>query len=203
MALRSSLGRLQSQSTLFILCDLQDKFRSVAQHFPAILTNTQKLLSCGKQLDINLIVTEQNPDKLGKTAPELNVSHAIGVYPKLEFSIMQDVQLKQTIMDMNNVKSMVLFGLETHICIEQTAIDLLENNYDVHIVADCTTSRSIEDRQLAFQRLRQIGCFITTSENVIFKLLGGKTHPKFAHVLPLVAKKSTDSGLVSTNILDA
>lgn len=195
MSFRSTLGRLQSKSTLFILCDLQDKFRSVAHHYPAILINAQKLLYCGKHLDINLIVTEQNPEKLGKTSPELNVSHAIGVYPKLEFSSMKDDTLKQSIIAMNNVKSIILFGLETHICIEQTAIDLLDNNYDVHIVADCTTSRSAEDRQLAFQRLRQIGCYITTSENVIFKLLGGKNHPKFKQILPLVAKKSEETDL--------
>lgn len=201
MALRSTLGRLQSESTLFLLCDLQDKFRTVAHHFPAIIANAQKLLSCGKQLDINLIVTEQYPERLGKTAPELNVSHAIGVYPKLEFSIMKDDRLKHTIFALNNVKSVVLFGLETHICIEQTAIDLLDNDYDVHIVADCTTSRSIEDRLLAFQRLRQIGCFIATSENVIFKLLCGKNHPKFSSILPLVSKKSEESGLAATHLV--
>ncbi|XP_055312749.1 isochorismatase domain-containing protein 1-like [Sitodiplosis mosellana] len=203
MALRSTLGRLQSESTLFLLCDLQDKFRSVAHHIPAIITNAQKLLSSGKQLDIKLIVTEQYPERLGKTAPELNVSHAIGVYPKLEFSIMKDEKLKHAIIGLNNVKSVVLFGLETHICIEQTAMDLLDNDYDVHIVADCTTSRSVEDRCLAFQRLRQIGCFITTSENVIFKLLGGKTHPQFSWILPLVSKKSEESGLAGAHFLDA
>lgn len=202
MALRSTLGRLQSESTLFLLCDLQEKFRTVAHHFPAIITNAQKLLSCGKQLDVNLIVTEQYPERLGKTAPELNVSHAIGVYPKLEFSIMQDDRLKRTILGLSNVKSVVLFGLETHICIEQTAIDLLDNDYDVHIVADCTTSRSNEDRSLAFQRLRQIGCFVTTSENVIFKLMGGKNHPKFTSILPLVSKKSEESDLATMHPLD-
>lgn len=202
MALRSTLGRLQSKSTLFILCDLQDKFRSVAHRFPAITTNAQKLLSCGKQLDINLIVTEQVPEKLGKTAPELNVSHAIGVYSKMEFSIMKDDILKQSLKRMNNVKSIVLFGLETHICIEQTAIDLLDHGYDVHIVADCTTSRSAEDRMLAFERLRQIGCYITTSENVIFKLLGSKTNPKFGDIIPLVKPKSVESGLVQPNDLE-
>lgn len=200
MALRSTLGRLETKSTLFLLCDLQDKFRSVANHFPAIITNTQKLLLCGKQLNVDLIVSEQNPEKLGKTASELCISHAVGVYPKLEFSIMQDAALKKSITHLNNVKSIILFGLETHVCIEQTAIDLLDNGYDVHIVADCTTSRSAEDRYLAFQRLRQIGCFVTTSENVIFKLLGGKNHSQFSHIRSLVKNKSLDTGLANAQI---
>lgn len=193
MALRSSLGRLESKSTLFLLCDLQERFRP--QYYSAILINAQKLLACGKQLDVNLIVSEQNPEKLGGTAHKLNISHAVGVYPKLEFSIMQNLPLKQSILNLDKTKSVVLFGLETHVCIEQTAIDLLDNGYDVHIVADCTSSRTVEDRHLAFQRLRQIGCFVTTSENVIFKLLGGKNHPQFSQIRPFIQNQSIESGL--------
>lgn len=198
MAFRSKLGHLNAKATLFILCDLQAKFRTVTQHFPAIITNAQKLLSCGKLLDIDLIVSEQNPTKLGHTAPELNISHAVGVHTKLEFSIMNDVKLKEAILKLNRIESIVLFGLETHICIEQSAIDLLECGYDVHIVADCTTSRSAEDRILAFQRLRQVGCFVTTSENVIFKLLRGKNHPQFGRIKELLRNPSMGSGLASS-----
>lgn len=190
-----SLGRLDAKRTLFVLCDLQERFRTVAFNFPAIITNAQKLLLCGKLLDVNLIVSEQNPDKLGHTAAELNITHACAVYPKLEFSIMNDQKLKESILNMGNVRSVILFGLETHICIEQSAMDLLDVGFDVHIVADCTTSRSTEDRCLAFHRLRQLGCFITTSENVIFKLMGGKNHPKFSQIKPLVQDMSIESGL--------
>lgn len=195
MALRSKLGRLNEKSTLFVLCDLQERFRSVALHFPAIITNAQKLVNSGKELDVKLIVSEQYPEKLGSTAPELDVKHAIGVYPKSEFSVMRDSKLRSSILNLKGIESVVLFGLETHICIEQTAIDLLECGYDVHIAADCTTSRSAEDRNLGFQRLAQMGCFITTSESVIFKLLQGKDHPKFSKVRGFVQKASTETGL--------
>lgn len=195
MALRSTLGRLESKSTLFILCDLQERFRPIAHHFPAIVKNSEKLVACGKKLNINLIVSEQNPDKLGRTVSELNIAHARAVYPKLEFSILGNAMFQQYFLNVKNVKSVILFGLETHVCIEQTAMDLLDSGYDVHIVADCTTSRSTEDRMLAFQRLRQIGCLITTSENVIFKLLGGKNHPLFSEIRPLLMKQSAESGL--------
>lgn len=198
MAFRSKLGHLNAKGTLFVLCDLQEKFRTVTQHFPAIITNAQKLLSCGKLLDIDLIVSEQNPTKLGHTAHELNISHAVGVHAKLEFSIMNDVKLKESILNLNQINSIILFGLETHVCIEQSAIDLLECGYLVHIVADCTTSRSAEDRMLAFQRLRQVGCFVTTSENVIFKLLRGKNHPQFAQIKELVRTPTIASCLVSS-----
>lgn len=195
MSAARSLGRLDAKHTLFVLCDLQERFRTVAFNFPAIITNAQKLLSCGKLLDVNLIVSEQVPDKLGHTVAELNITHANVVYAKHTFSIMNDPKLKESILKMANIRSFVLFGLETHICIEQTATDFLDAGYDVHIVADCTTSRSSEDRSLAFQRLRQMGCFVTTSENVIFKLMGSKNHPQFAQIVPLVRNVSIESGL--------
>lgn len=168
----------------------------MAQHFPAIIQNAQKLLTCGKLLDVNLMASEHYPEKLGHLMPELNVQHAIGgAHRKIEFSIMGNDKLRTTILNMPMLKSVVLFGLEAHVCVEQTAMDLLECGYDVHIAADCTTSISAEDRHLAFQRLRQIGCFIATSENVIFKLMHSKNHPKFSQVRPLVTAKSIDTGL--------
>lgn len=190
-----SLGRLDAKQSLFVLCDLQERFRCKLNNFSAIITNTQKLLSSGKLLDVNLIVSEQYPDKLGHTASDLNISHAIAVFPKLDFSIMNEPKLKESILKLDCVKSVVLFGLETHACIEQSATDFLDIGYDVHIVADCTTSRTATDRSLAFHRLRQMGCFITTSETVIFKLMRGKNHPQFSKIQPLLRNASIESGI--------
>lgn len=203
MAFVRSLGRLDTKHTLFLLCDLQSKFQ-MTQHFPAVIRNAQKLLACGKLLDVKLIASEHYPEKLGHLMPELDVQHAIGgggagggggAISKTEFSIMANDKLRSTILNFPMLRSVVLFGLEAHICVEQTAMDLLEFGYDVHIVADCTTSITAEDRLLAFQRLRQIGCFIATSENVIFKLMRSKNHPKFSQIRPLVAVKSINTGL--------
>lgn len=196
MAFVRSVGRLDAKHTLFLLCDLQSKFQ-MAQHFPAVISNAQKLLACGKLLDVKLIASEHYPDKLGHLMPELDVQHAIGggAISKTEFSIMANDELRKMIANLPMLQSVCLFGLETHICVEQTAMDLLECGYDVHVIADCTTSISAEDRQLAFQRLRQIGCLIATSENVIFKLMRSKNHPKFSQIRPLVTAKSIDTGL--------
>lgn len=74
-------------------------------------------------------------------------------------------------------------------------MDLRDLDLDVHVVADCSLSRSTEDRRLAFERMRQIGCFLTTSENVIFKLLRTKDNPCFNDVRKLVSEVSADTGL--------
>lgn len=198
MAFVRSVGRLDIKHTLFLLCDLQTKFQT-AQHFPAVIRNAQKLLTCGKLLDVNLIASEHYPEKLGHLMPELDVQHAIGdgggAMSKVEFSCMANEKLRMTILNLPMLRSVILFGLEAHICVEQTAMDLLDCGFDVHIVADCTTSISGEDRHLAFQRLHQMGCFIATSENVIFKLMRSKNHPQFSQIRPLVTVKSIDTGL--------
>lgn len=183
--LRSRLGYLNVKDTLFVLCDLQEKFHRM-QHYAAIVTNAQRLLQAGQSLGVDLIVTEQCPDKLGKTAAELDVSHAIDIIEKVDFSLAApNANIWNILGSRKSVNNIVLFGLEAHICIEQSAMDFIDNNYGVHIVADCTMSRTDEDRRLAFDRMKEMGCIISSTENVVFKLLGGKNHPKFNDVRKL------------------
>lgn len=105
-------------------------------------------------------------------------------------------EVQQLLGDHENVESVVLFGLEGHICVEQTALDLLATDkYSVHVVADCVLSRTLPDRMMALDRMRNLGCIITTYENVIFKLMKDKNHPKFNDVRKLVTEPSNDTGL--------
>lgn len=136
-------------------------------------------------------MTEQNPEKLGKTISELDVSHAAGVFAKTKFS-MAIPQVLDILEASKNVDSIVIMGLETHICVEQTALDLLAMNKfgEIHIVADCALSRTSGDRKFALRRLQSLGCIITTSENVIFKLVKDKNHPKFNDIRKLVQSPS-------------
>lgn len=183
--LRSKMGYLNIKDTLFVLCDLQEKFHRM-QHYASVVENTQRLLQAGKSLGIELIVTEQCPDKLGRTAADLDVSHAIDVISKVDFSLAApNATIWGPLDARKNISNIVLFGLETHICIEQSAMDFINRNFGVHIVADCTMSRTDEDRRLSFDRMRDMGCIISSTENVIFKLLAGKNHPKFDEVRKL------------------
>ena len=91
--------------------------------------------------------------------------------------------------------SVVLFGIEAHVCVQQTALDLLRLGYDVHVVADGTSSQNDSDRTFAFERLRQCGAFITTYESVLFQLLGDAKHPNFKAVQPIFKTPRVDNGL--------
>lgn len=145
-----------------------------------------------------LIVSEHYPEKLGHIVADLDVSHAKLKYPKTLFS-MATPEMRNKVKELfpgpNSLESVVVFGLESHICLEQTAIDMKDDGYEVHVAVDCAMSRSLEDRAVAMQRLREIGCHITTSESIIFKLMKDKNHPKFNDVRKLVTNVSEDTCL--------
>ncbi|SPP74172.1 isochorismatase domain-containing protein 1 [Drosophila guanche] len=194
MALRRC--HLNPKKTLFLLCDIQEKFRPAMPLFDNMIKNVDKLTKAGKALDVPLIVTEHYPEKLGKTVAQLDVSHAKLVSGKTLFSMVTP-EVKAVIKDVFSDKpeDVVLYGLESHICVEQTAIDLLEQNINVYIVADCCSSRLNQDRDLALDRLRQAGCVITTSESVIFDLVRDKNNAKFDVIRKLVSQPSVDMEL--------
>lgn len=137
-----------------------------------------------------MIVTEHYPEKLGKTVPALDIKHAAGIYSKTKFSMMIP-EVENYLKTLNDVESVVLMGLESHICLEQTAMDLMSlERFNVHVVADCALSRIVEDRKFALKRLHEMGCIVTTSENLIFKLMRDKNHPKFNEIRKLVSEPS-------------
>ncbi|XP_046398379.1 isochorismatase domain-containing protein 1-like [Ischnura elegans] len=191
-------GAINGKNTAFFLCDVQEKFRPAMLYFKEIVEVSSKLVQASRILSVPLIVTEQNPDGLGKTVQELNIGHAHKVFSKTKFSMITPEVLKEMrFLCSGALECVVLFGLEAHVCIEQTAIELRSQGIQVHIVADATTSRSQEDRLLAFERMRQSGCFISTCESVLFKLLGDKNHPKFHEMRPFFKTTSPNTGLVS------
>ncbi|XP_039954798.1 isochorismatase domain-containing protein 1-like [Bactrocera tryoni] len=187
---------LNPKKTLFLLCDIQEKFRPVIPLFEGLVSNANKLTKAGKEFEIPLIVSEQFPEKLGKTVPDLDISHAAAIISKTQFSMLVP-ELENKIKTIYGEKpcDIVLYGLESHVCIEQTAIDFLSCGINVYIVADCCTSRLNQDRDLALDRLREAGCVITTSESIIFNLLRDKNNPKFNVIRKLVNPPSLDMQL--------
>ncbi|KAH8367353.1 hypothetical protein KR200_011589 [Drosophila serrata] len=195
-AFGSTLYRLVPEKTVFMLCDVQEKFKPAIPLLGALIENTAKLLAAGKALGVPLLVTEQYPEKLGKTVSELNIEHACTNVAKTKFSMLVD-PIHESMAELygGKPKTAVLFGVETHVCVEQTAFDLINEQIDVWLVADCCASRLNQDRDLAMERLRHIGCTIASSESVIFNLLGDKEHKAFKEITKLVKKVSADMEL--------
>ncbi|BFZ16239.1 hypothetical protein BsWGS_19278 [Bradybaena similaris] len=189
------IGKVVVKNTALFICDLQEKFRSTIKHFPQITQVSGRLLAAANVLQMPVLVTEQYPKGLGHTVSELDVvGHK--VFPKTVFSMfVPDVQ--RELEKYKDIKSVVLCGIETHACIQQTVFDLLENDYDVHVVVDACSSRSLVDRMYALQRIREAGAHLTTSESIILGLVRDSSHPKFKDIQKLIMEVAPDSALLS------
>ena len=120
------------------------------------------------------VVTEQYPKGLGHTVPELAIDKDTPIYEKTKFSMC----VPPVEPHLEGVKNIILVGIEAHVCVLQTSLDLLEKGYNVHVVVDAVSSRSLMDRKFAFKQLERSGVTLTTSECAILSLLGGSDHPK-------------------------
>ncbi|XP_078032960.1 isochorismatase domain-containing protein 2 [Augochlora pura] len=198
MAMNAARTVLKQRQTALLICDVQEKFAKAMHDFDKITQNSVKLINAMKLLEVPILVSEQNPKALGKTIPEFDISGVKGPFAKTNFSMCTPEINKElnTLCHGQKPDAIILIGLETHVCIENTAIDLRQSGFEVHTVADCCTSRTQEDRLLALERMKGIGCHITTSENVIFKLLGGADHKEFKNIQKLVKQPTLPTGLV-------
>jgi len=191
-----SLGALEPDNTVLFVCDIQEKFSTAMLNFDKLVSNTKKLVAGCGLLGVPAVVTEQYPKGLGHTVPELGLADCGNVLltaEKTQFNMLTpEVVTTLTQTFPGGSPAVVLCGIETHVCVEQTAAALLSRGCSVHLVQDCCSSRTLHDRATALQRMAAIGCHVTTYEAVLFKLLGSKDHPKFKELSQLVREKSHD-----------
>ena len=133
---------------------------------------------------------------LAKIVSELDTKN-ITVFDKILFSVAIPEVEKYLKEVCQTLKSLVLFGIEAHVYVQQTAVDFLEKGYDVHVIGDSTSSQTMADRMIAFEQIRQSGGFITTSESVLFSLLKDAKNKKFREVQKLVLESAPEQGLVA------
>ncbi|XP_007422349.1 isochorismatase domain-containing protein 1 [Python bivittatus] len=192
----TTLGNLTPCSTVFFCCDMQERFRPAIKYFGDIISVSQRLLQGARILGIPVIVTEQYPKGLGSTVQEIDLTGAKLVLPKTKFSMVLP-EVEAAIAEIPGIRSVVLFGVETHVCIQQTALELVGRGLEVHIVADATSSRSMMDRMFALERLARTGIIVTTSEAILLQLIADKDHPKFKEIQNLIKASAPESGLLS------
>ncbi|XP_055932190.1 isochorismatase domain-containing protein 2-like isoform X1 [Argiope bruennichi] len=199
MSVICRLKQLLPKNTAFFLCDMQEKFAPSIQYFPAIANVASRILKTSKILNMPVVVTEQNPKGLGHTVSEIGLADypEIKAFQKTQFSMMiPEVQnfLKKEHPEVENI---VICGIESHVCVQCTVHSLINSGYDVHVVADGCSSRTMVDRMYSFQRMKAMGAWLTTSESVILGLVGDYTHPNFKEIQKLIREPAPDSGLLS------
>jgi len=151
--------------------------------FSHVVYTANSLIKVGKVLELPLIVTEQYPKGLGKTVSELDVSSG-RVYEKGQFSMMTPEVSAE--LERLGKSQVILFGIEAHVCILQTTLDLLEAGKDVFLVSDGISSSSEIERSAAFARMQQAGAVITSMGSVLMELIKTKDHPQFKFISQLL-----------------
>jgi len=162
---------LTTDNTALIIIDVQEKLFKVMLHKEALAENLQKIIKGAQVLEIPLLVTEQNPNALGPTIPELkNLMPNIQPIGKFSFSCCGEQKFLNKLSALN-CKQLLLTGIEAHICVYQTALDLLEKGYEVQVLADCVSSRAEENRKLGLEKIKEAGGSVTSVEISLFELL--------------------------------
>ena len=137
-------------------------------------------------MNLPVIITEQIPQKLGPTLPQI-AAELDGVKPiaKESFSCWEENNFKAQLEALRR-KDVVLLGIETHVCVYQTAVDLISGGYNVHLVADAVSSRTPENRQIGIDAMKSAGAKTTSTEMVLFEMLRTAADPKAKEFFKIV-----------------
>jgi nicotinamidase-related amidase len=162
---------LEIDNTVLLVIDVQEKLLPVMHEKEKLVGNMQNLIHGMQVLEIPIILTEQYPRGLGKTVTEIS-ELLTGVAPlaKTSFSCYGDAEFKNRL-DACSRKQILVCGIECHVCVYQTAMDLKQAGYEVQVVADAVSSRTAENRETGLNLMRQMGITVTSSETVLFELL--------------------------------
>ena len=177
---------LEVDKCALVVIDIQSKLAQLMYQKEALFENTQKLIKGMQVLEIPIIVTEQYPQGLGPTIPEIaSLFPDFKPIPKVAFSCCGDEGFQKGLLSVNRPQILIC-GIETHVCVYQTTIDLLASRYEVEVVADAVSSRTVANREIALQRIRDEGAGITSVEMALFDLMKVAEGPKFKEVSKIV-----------------
>jgi nicotinamidase-related amidase len=177
---------LEIHNCCLVVVDVQGKLAQLMSDKEGLFQNIQILIKAARILRIPILWCQQVPEALGPTVPEIaELLTPVAPINKASFSCCgaEDFNVKLEALDR---KQILLCGIETHVCIYQTAVDLTENGLDVTVIADAVSSRSPENKQNALIRIASEGAHISSTEMVLFELLKTAQHPQFRQIARLV-----------------
>lgn len=177
---------LSVEKTVLVLVDVQGKLAQLMHDKEALFRNLQILVRAAQALQIPIVWCEQNPAGLGPTIPELTaLLPGQQPIPKMTFSCFGD-ELFRKALGATGRKQVLLAGIEAHVCIYLTAADLLEAGYQVEVVADAVSSRSLDNKNIGLAKIAKMGGGITCTETALFEMLRTADGPKFKEIVKLL-----------------
>ena len=175
--------RLDPGRATLVVVDVQEAFSKAVPNFEEVADAAATLIQGAVAVEVPVLITEQYPQGLGETVGSVAGHLPEGVTPlgKVRFSAAEADGF-----DLGGRDQAILCGIETHVCVAQTALDLLSRDVEVHFVLDAVGSRTEENLELGLGRMEGAGAVLTSIETALFELLGGSDHPAFKKVQALV-----------------
>jgi nicotinamidase-related amidase len=173
------MGLLDRGRTALIVVDVQEGFRPY-ESFAGVAESCAKLVQAARILDVPLIVSEQYPKGLGHTSPEVGLEEETPIEKSVFSAARADG------FDLKGRNQAVVCGIETHVCVSQTVLDLLEHGVEVQVPANAVGSRHAIDYERGLERLERAGAVVTTVEAALFELLERAGTPEFKAVQKLI-----------------
>jgi nicotinamidase-related amidase len=175
--------KLKREDAALVVIDMQEKFKPHIFEWENILSNIIKLIKGASVFNMPAIATEQYPEGLGKTVDDIDDVFNLISIEKTCFSCWKSEEFKNKISGKINI---ILCGIEAHVCILQTALDLLSEGYNVYLVVDAVSSRKKSDKEVAVMRAVQAGAIPSTTEMLLFELLEDSKSENFKEIQKIV-----------------
>jgi nicotinamidase-related amidase len=176
------MSLLERERTALVVVDVQEAFRPAVLDFERVAANAATLVRGAHALGLPVVATEQYPKGLGATVPE--VAEHLGAVEPLEKVCFSAADADG--FDLGGRGQALVCGIESHVCVSQTAHGLLERGFEVHVARDAVSSRTEENRELGLHKMEQAGAVVTSVETALFELLGEAGTDEFKQVQALV-----------------
>ncbi len=173
---------LRADQAFLLVIDIQEAFLPHIHEMDRVIERTGIMIDAARLLDLPMIVTEQYPKGLGATVEPIHrLLQGTAAHDKTTFSCWKDDKIQDAIRTLGR-RHAILTGIETHVCVSQTALDLLTAGIVPFILADAVSSRRASDHDIALRRLLHAGAVITTAEAAAMELTASSKHPKFKEI---------------------
>ena len=182
---KNSSKKISPKVNALIIIDIQEKIIKPIFNKDPIIKNIKKLINAYQILEENIFVSEQNPCKLGSTIPELLPKEGFEKIEKMEFSLANIPDFLKKL-ENKKITNLIVCGIETHICVQQTVLDCLKKGLKVILISDAVSSRNRIDHEVALQRMIQSGAILTTTESIIFELCKTADRKEFKEIRNII-----------------
>jgi nicotinamidase-related amidase len=181
-----AISLLGKENTGLVIVDIQEKLAGVMGRKDRVVDRVLKLLDLARVFQLPVILTEQNPKHLGTTLPEIR--ELLPVYEPIEKLYFDccEVDAFNDVVEKEGLQNIILTGIETHVCVFQTCVSLLDRGYRVHVPHHAVDSRTTDNWQIGLSLMQDAGATITSTEAVIFQILKKAGTTEFKSLLKTI-----------------